>query len=37
MSATDPFGRPIPAFNYGGIQVPICTCNSITKTESKVS
>lgn len=36
-SLNDPFGRPISAFNYDGVKVPICTCNSITKTESKVS
>lgn len=35
-SMDDPFGRPIPAFNFG-VKVPICTCDAITKTESKVS
>jgi hypothetical protein len=25
----DPFGRPISSFNYDGVKVPICTCNSI--------
>lgn len=33
----DPFGRPISTFKYDGVAVPICTCNSIVKTESKVS
>lgn len=33
----DPFGRPITNYNWNGVQIPICTSDSITETESKVS